>query len=268
MYKCALNYTLSYYISICAFLNKSLSFSVSSAAASGGPFGVTGLLFFAKTIMYVPTRTIATSGASVLYIFLRVAFLKTAVLKTFCGVITANLVCFCFSRKRRVKRGECSTFPVFITNSTSRVLSLKDFLSTILSLIAGVWDTGDYELTETRFLPLARRRAMALRPPGVFMRTRKPWLFDRFRFFGLYVNDMGEIIHCFSTNASRSFLFKKENHSHAWFFFCPQLINIFLSLPQVCKFINKYILTGTSYDWLLKNVANSFSRDRVRSVAS
>jgi len=41
-----------------------------------------------------------------------------------------------------------------------------------------------------RFLPLARRRASVFFPPGVFIRTRKPWDLARLRFFGLYVNDM------------------------------------------------------------------------------
>ena len=41
--------------------------------------------------------------------------------------------------------------------------------------------------TVNRFLPLALRRLSTLRPPGVSIRAKKPWVLFRFRLLGWYV---------------------------------------------------------------------------------
>src|SRR5512143_366009 len=46
-------------------------------------------------------------------------------------------------------------------------------------------------VTERRLRPLARRREMTFRPPGVDIRSRKPWVLFRRRLCGWYVRFMG-----------------------------------------------------------------------------
>jgi len=41
-----------------------------------------------------------------------------------------------------------------------------------------------FALTESFARPFARRFARTLRPVGLFMRTRKPWVLARLRLFG------------------------------------------------------------------------------------
>ncbi len=50
----------------------------------------------------------------------------------------------------------------------------------------------DYFLIEIFLRPFWRRRFKTLLPAGVRFLTKKPWDFERFLFFGLYVNDIVE----------------------------------------------------------------------------
>jgi hypothetical protein len=82
------------------------------------------------------------------------------------------------------KRGEWNTLPFFITSINSSVDSRSLRGSILIS-----------SYTAIRVRPLLRRRARTLRPAVVLERTRKPCDLARFRFFGLYVNDMHRTIY-------------------------------------------------------------------------
>jgi hypothetical protein len=47
----------------------------------------------------------------------------------------------------------------------------------------------------SRWRPFRRRALRTLRPPGVAMRTRKPWVLRRYAFLGWYVRLMAALLH-------------------------------------------------------------------------
>lgn len=113
------------------------------------------------------------------YIFLRAAFRLTAVLKIFWGATTPIRKSFCPPSILKTKREEWKILPFFMTWSSCPA-EIRDERGSI----------QENAYTATRLRPFARRRARTVRPDVVFMRTRKPCVFDRFRFFGAYVNDI------------------------------------------------------------------------------